>query len=533
MRLRLVQRCRDFCDDVYGGMTALTVTVFLVMLVSVGMAVDFMRHETYRAELQDAVDRCVLAAAAFSQSIDAQTTCEGYLKSTSFVPEDVNLVVPPASETTGTRTITATADYEFNTFFLKLAGIPKLNVKAVGTASEAASKIEVSLVLDISTSMVINNSGDTSNTRLEVLQSSAKQFLDLVFSPVNNDRLTMSLIPFAGQVNVGSTAFNYFNDSALHSYSHCLEFTSSEFNFVANAATDETANPLNTMTTAPAANSLSQMQHFNFSKYWDGETNTYSYGPSKKNAAPGQSKKMNVGWGWCPTDTQQIEYFQTDKEILKNRIDALQTHEATGTFYGAKWGAMLLDPSAIDLTSALITAAEVDSAQSELPRAYDDDEVQKVLIIMSDGATTAQSRVVSDAYDETSDYEFWADNLSDNQEADFINTDVTGAQIFDGYMTDGTWTTDSGVASREAARMAFLDVCETAKDNGVVVFAIGFDLEPDKNTAAQDEIDSAARARADLEACATSEFFYDVEGPELLNAFSEIASTIQKLRLVN
>jgi len=82
MRLRLVQRCRDFCDDVYGGMTALTVTVFLVMLVSVGMAVDFMRHETYRAELQDAVDRCVLAAAAFSQRIDAQTTCEGYLKST-------------------------------------------------------------------------------------------------------------------------------------------------------------------------------------------------------------------------------------------------------------------------------------------------------------------------------------------------------------------------------------------------------------------------------------------------------------------
>jgi len=531
MDLRFFIRCRQFFEDTYGGITALTLTVFIVMMVSVGMAVDFMRHETYRVELQDALDRGVLAAAAFDQTIGAEETVRSYLKSTNFVKDCYQLDLPvSAVTTTGSRTITASATCELDTFFLKLVGMPKLDVKAIGSAIEGASMVEVSLVLDISTSMVMNNSNGTNETRLQVLKTSANQFLDRMFVAANNDRLSLSLIPFSGQVNAGPTAFNHFNSSRTHNYSNCIEFDSSDANYVANGDSDFTASSLNTMTRAPSAASRDQTQHFNYSVFVDYATNARSHGPIGVG---------NVGWGWCPSDTQQIAYHQTDKDALKARINAMEAHEATGTYYGARWGAMLLDPTSNDLTGSLIAANEVDSDQSAVPRAFGDPEVQKFLILMGDGATTGQVRVVDDLYDNTpsfgsvTDPQHWASNLSSNQWNDFEYVGVDGNPITQGQMLDGTYTFDAGLASRDAARQAFLDVCETSKDNGVVVFTIGFDLEPDPNTATQSEIDSAARARADLGACATSNFFYDVNGTGLQDAFAEIAATIQKLRLVN
>lgn len=531
MNLRLVLRCRHFCEDTYGGITALTLTVFLVMMVSVGMAVDFMRHETYRVELQDALDRGVLAAAAFNQTIDPEETIRSYLKSTNFVKGCYKLDAPVVPVMTDhSRTITASASCELNTFFLKMVGIPTLDVKATGSAIEGASKVEVSLVLDVSVSMVLHNSGGTANTRLEVLQSSANEFLDLMFTPSNNDRLSMSLIPFAGQVNAGPTAFGYYNDVRTHGYNHCIEFDSSDLNFVANGSDDVEAHPLNTMIQSPPQNSRAQMQNFNYSVYWD---------PVNRVAHHGPIGYSGVGWGRCPSDAQQIAYHQTSKDALKARIDALQVYEATGTNYGARWGAMLLDPSSNGLTGALIGANEVDSTQSAVPRSYTDPEVQKFLIILGDGATTSQLRVRDHLYDNIpsfgygTDAEYWASNLSSNQSNDFEFVGPNGEAITSGYMLDWSYTHDPGLASREAARWSFLKVCETAKDNGIVVFTIGFDLEPDPATADWQEVQSAARARADLAACATSEFFYDVQGEGLVDAFSQIAATIQKLRLVN
>ena len=52
-----------FLPDISGGITAFTAMIFSFMLLAFGMGVDFMRHETLRAELQNAVDRGLLAAA--------------------------------------------------------------------------------------------------------------------------------------------------------------------------------------------------------------------------------------------------------------------------------------------------------------------------------------------------------------------------------------------------------------------------------------------------------------------------------------
>ena len=533
MAMRVGTRLHQFKEDSFGGITALTITVFIIMMASVGMAVDFMRHETYRAELQDAMDRGVLAAASFSQSIDADKTVREYLKSTHYVKHCYKITKPIVPViTTGSRTIEATATCELDTYFLKLVGIPKLNVLATGKAIEGASQVEVSLVLDISTSMVIFNANGTSNTRLEELQSAASTFVDSMFDGVNEDRMTMSLIPFAGQVNVGKTAFNYLRKNKVHNKSRCIEFEKSDFVFYDNtglpAHSDGRtyAHPSATTMLLPPYRSRNQMQHFNFSKYWSDVASQYQHGPVGV---------QNVNWGWCPKNNQDIEYFSDDKEALKKRIKKLKTHEATGTHYGMKWAATLLDPNTSGLTAELIRKGDVSSTQSQVPRDYDDPEVQKYVVLMSDGATTGQVRLDGNLYKSDADYDKWATQLSDDQENDFIDVDLDAAQIFQGDEVDGGYTFDPQVAAREASRQAFLDICETAKDNNVIIFTIGFDLDTNNPSATTEEYEEALRAQSDLAACASTPtgHFFDVSGDGLTGAFAKIASTIQKLKLLN
>lgn len=488
-----------FRDDTFGGITALTVVVFLTMVVSVGMAVDFMRHETHRAELQDALDRGVLAAAAFSQTIEAEDTVRAYLKSTNFVKDGYVLDVK-LKKTTGSRTITAVANYEVDTFFLKIIGINTLDVAAKGVAVEGASKIEVSLVLDVSTSMAIEDvtfADGTTKTRLEVLRTSASSFIDSVFNSNNGGNINVSLVPFAGQVNVGATALNYFTTTTTSPDARCVELSEADF----------------TVTTTPAKDSLTQMQHFNYSEYSNGTI------------AP--DGVTNVEWGWCPAHSQRIEYFSDDPVTLKARINGLQTHEATGTPYGMKFGAMLLDPDASDLTAALVAGGEISGAQSNLPRPYTDTEVQKYIVIMSDGNTTGQSRLKAahygaddgDGVAEENEVAWWKTNLP--------SAHSNGWDVFEGINLSNTAGIDADIdtteMSRAAARQAFRNTCEAARTNGVYIFAIGFDIDTDSD------------AEKDLKDCVKDNGgeYFDVEGTGLATAFSQIASTIQKLRLIN
>ncbi|MEM9780050.1 MAG: Tad domain-containing protein, partial [Pseudomonadota bacterium] len=60
-------KLKKFEEDERGSVLAFVVVMFVFMILAAGMAVDFIRHETARADLQNALDRGVLAAAAFNQ----------------------------------------------------------------------------------------------------------------------------------------------------------------------------------------------------------------------------------------------------------------------------------------------------------------------------------------------------------------------------------------------------------------------------------------------------------------------------------
>ena len=148
---------RTFGKDEDGSVIIFTLFVLVLMLIVGGMAVDFMRFESRRSQMQGAIDAGVLAAADLDQQADPKAVVRDYLRK-SQVGDCLTgepIVVPSGRS----RTVSATCQISMNTFFLRLIGINSLDAYANSSAIEGVGEVEVSLVLDISGSMDDPNPG--------------------------------------------------------------------------------------------------------------------------------------------------------------------------------------------------------------------------------------------------------------------------------------------------------------------------------------------------------------------------------------
>jgi Flp pilus assembly protein TadG len=180
-------------QDECGGITIFVLVMFVLLLVAGGMAVDYQRFELARADLQNALDRGVLAATNSNQTYDGSGTLSvdeqaelliaGYLASRNYKPTGLNLSTT-VGQVAGGRAITASADEPVDTIFLRLMGINRLNVAVISGAIQAVPKLEITLVLDVSGSMGWDSTS-APGTKLAQLKIAAKQFLDTILSAGN------------------------------------------------------------------------------------------------------------------------------------------------------------------------------------------------------------------------------------------------------------------------------------------------------------------------------------------------------------
>jgi uncharacterized protein YegL len=84
-----------------------------------------------------------------------------------------------------------------------MSGYNDMTPPARSVAEEKIANVEISLVLDISGSMRFND-------RMTRLKPAAQAFVDKVMTDQTNGVTTLSLVPFAGQVNPGDVLFDYF-----------------------------------------------------------------------------------------------------------------------------------------------------------------------------------------------------------------------------------------------------------------------------------------------------------------------------------
>jgi Flp pilus assembly protein TadG len=404
---------RSFAADCRGNIAIISAFAFLPMLLIAGGATDIARYESYRVQLQDGVDRAVLAAASLTQTRTVEQTVEEYLKSLPFIDE---VEVQFASATSiNSREITVTARYPMQTGFLPLIGINSLTVAAAGTALERRSKIELSVILDISGSMA--------GSKYTSLKSAATQFVRTMLTERSKAYTTISVVPYAGQVNVGAAVFNGVGGQRVHNNSSCFELRASDF---AAGLMDLRSRP--------------QVPHFT---KWNDSIS--------KPTMP-----ANMGPAWCPSEETSIAYLSNDADYLATRIAGFQMYDGTGSAIGINWGLLLLDPAIRPLIGQAISYSVVGGVASGRPADFNDPDTLKVIVLMTDGAITEQYTAV----DPTKDVRA-----------------PSNAKLLRDPVTNQEQTTTR-------TRALLSKVCTAAKNNHVLVFTIGFQIGANSTAAA-------------------------------------------------
>lgn len=568
---KLVKMIAKFAKQEDGTFTIFVLFVILSMLCATGTGTDLMNFERDRANLQATLDRAVLAAADLDQTLPAKQIVESYMEKAGFDKNPPNVEV---IEAVGSRTVIATAETTVRTNFMRLAGINTLTARVASTAEESIGSVEISLVLDVSGSMG-RDSADPDKTKIAVLRESAKEFVSLMLKKPGNTTVTtggtvsISIIPYATQVNAGAPILDQFtNVSSEHNYSHCLNFNSSDF-----------LTPV-----------LNKSANYNRTAPFDAITERLQ---SSSNA-----------WPTCPTRAGASITAVTDNiTTLHDQIDLLTAKGNTSIDIGMKWGTALLDPSFQTIVAKLsedglvpvrfnnrpaaypseeassdeepaeaIAPEDVDSGEGLEPPS--DDDVLKIIIVMTDGQNTTQHvldseyrsgasdvwynsavnqywvhdpdedeyvRFIGQQWKQTSDGYWYRDNQYERLDHPFGAEDgeagtpvrLTYPQLFNTFSLkynarrlygwqpnyEENWVDDihSGVYSGSKDTRTS-QICQQAKDKGIIVYGIAFE--------------APTHGLNTIKNCASSaSHVYNVDGLDLEDAFESIASSIRKLRL--
>ncbi len=553
----LSRRFRAFSRESEGSVTVFALCIFLMMLFVAGMAVDLMRFETRRTALQNSIDSAVLASASVNRSANCEDLIREFMSKRGY---DADKVTADCDEdwigtnddgTGGTlvaRNATASYDLAVDTFFMKLLGIDVLNGRSTGGAMEENIPIEISLVLDISGSMRWDEYGSspsslTADNRINDLKLAVEDFLKEVLDVTCDSSgkdctqseasrlISINIIPYAGNVNPGPELFSLIGGTEWHTWSHCKEVTDDDF--------DDADLP---------DDSSNQLPHF---MYW---AVNWTW----------------MNWGFCPKDDAAILAMQNDFDTINDYVQGLKLHDGTATHIGMKYGLALLNPTSRDEVSALASAGIVDSDFASRPANWNDD-VKKIIVLMTDGVTTAQFRpkyVDKNGTSREWDYSvvengttilakiknYMADGDSLSEAVDKLSADDSMRWSWFEPILDQYGSIDSELENNPAADVeSFYPSSTVYKENGfehsethnnehitamcneaktpvydtdgsklrntrVTVYTIAF-LAP---TSAQDLMRDCAT---------TPSYFFNVQDTSISSAFNSIAAQINRLRL--
>ncbi len=554
---RLQRRLRVFLQRSDGSLAVFSLFLFVGLLLMGGVGIDIMRYEQERVRLQGATDRAVLAATSLRQTQDVETVIRDYLER-----ENLAHLIQSIETDQGVnfREARVTTRASVPTILMHLVGIRELQMQVVSAAEERVPNLEISLVLDLSGSM--NSFG-----RLGNLQDAAEEFINTVFGSSEDGSISMSLVPYTGQVNAGAAILDHYDVLHRQEYSHCIDFDAWHYN----------------TTALPTGSTLTGAGHgfpWEYSTYYNA-SNPLVAGFYDCPVAPG-----NTGLEIVP--------FSTDANALITRVRAMQALGATSIDIGMRWGVALVDPSVQPMVAAMADAGQIDARLSDRPVPHGDPETMKIVVLMTDGENFEERRLTDAVRSGPSPV--WINTTDNSLNTYSLHNPSTGRYW---HRRDGRWYNDPWGNSTEevctrtctssllgiclnwstvcttqttrdarrldwpelfhrtqmywAARQIFApanggtnsqqntfarnltlswqnvvstntkdqrlqQICQAAREAGITVFSVAFEAD-------RGGING-------LRQCATTPaHFFDVEGVEIAEAFRAIATHIRQLRL--
>ncbi len=539
----------SFTRNESGNLTVLGLVMGSLMIAFGGLAVDMMRYEATRAELQNTLDRAALAAASWSQNLNPEGVVEDYFAKAGLSEQLVNV---EATQGLNFRRVDAKAEADTLPFFLNMVGLEKLHVNADSAAEQRISNIEVMMVLDVSGSM-------NSNNKLTGLKAAGTEFINTVLENDADDKISIGIVPFNGQVNLGPDLRAKFNATYQHGVANvnCVDLPAAVYSTTGISAA--TALPMTA------------------------DVDTYS-GTDTSNSYTTSNMTPSSGNKWCPPQpTNIVRLPGQDIGVLQGYVNNLVGVGATSINAGMKWGLALMDPEMRTAYADFITATKMPTSLADRPYDYTDDESMKVIVLMTDGEHFAEERLV-DGY-KTGPSPIYV-SIADSNRSIFhpslvVSTNATticdsrpyfvphlgqfhsrpwngtapvstacysatapivGANVMDwvqvwGAMRLSYVVQQFYVRALGGSHSGYMDIfrsksptgsmdtqlqsiCALAKDQGVVVYGIAFSAP----TAGQ----------AQILGCATSTaYYFEAENNvQLTTAFRTIASNISQLRLI-
>lgn len=547
-------------------MTIFAMTMLTAAALLGGLAVDVMRFENRRTQIQTALDLCVLNAASLRQTLNETTLFNDCVRKAGMTGTITRLTVTKGYSS---KSVTATAEDTFNTFFMGALGFDTLKISSVASAMERVGNVEVSLVLDVSGSM--------NGSRMGNLKTAAKDFVRTLLTDDTDGRVLITLVPYNGQVNLG--------DYLARAYT----ITNMPFN--SNNSPDiRNMRCVDLPASAYTGTAISRTLSLPASTYFD----SYSLTNQSGYTSPTDFNNASVITGnvWCPPTPsavsgnvvrlpfftlpgQQSTVDNPSKRVaaLSASIDSLTATGATSINAGMRWGLAFLDPSMNSIYREFIAAGQMPASTTNRPLPFNDPDVLKVIVLMSDGENFAEERANANFRGGTP-VQTAAATARSPMSPIWIGTDGNYSIFHTGRpdATDhyvphlNTWratpwvnSLNSGTATNltwgqvwERVRMSWVafqlyarpgimtylnamnmfrtqtpvtdmntqlqTVCSTARDNNVVVYTIAFEATTNGQTA--------------LRNCATTTSRYYVASTTTISqVFASIAGNISKLKL--
>lgn len=528
----VMRRARMFWSDQSGNMPYLAIVGSLVMMVFSGVGIDMMHAELKRTKVQNTLDRAVLAAANIENAQDPRQVVEDYFAAMGMSDALTDIDV---EQSMTAKRVTASAEDTISSDFMSLIGVNTLDAVGLASAEHATANIEISMVLDISGSM-------RSNSKIVNMRNAAREFVDILMPEDSHAMTTISIVPYNATVNLGTTVSEYFTLDDLHTYSNCVTFDQADFDTTVILPSQE----------------LTRIAHFD---------------PNSTN-----ENTTVIGSPWCYTgNTGAVMAHSSDADALKAHINLLNARGNTAIDLGMKWGTALLDPAAQPAITDMAGDGLVEPDFAARPAVYSDPETTKYVVVMTDGQNTTQydlkqhhkyglsniwidergntnpsddrfSLLVQDYSGSDNDIYFW--HRYENYSWSYRNRStpdggsnarqMTNAEVFARFGTRALarkmyvqpyydrfvsyddyydiYYAYESIANANTADDRLDMICDAAKTQGVVVFAIGFE--------------APQRGLAAMSNCASSPaHFFDVQGTDLQETFAAIANTITQLRL--
>ena len=427
-------RRTTFLREEGGSASPLLAFALVTLIGASGLAFDSGRSYLIRSQLSQAVDAAALAGGRSLNlgggSSDHESQIKKYFRANlpdgfmgTSIPDPKIKVSPNGSQ------IEVLASATVPTTLMQVMGIDSVEVSARAVVSRSLKGLEVEQVLD--------NSGSMSGDKLYDLKAATRSLIDILYGGADTvEDLHVSLVPFTARTNLQSQPS--LVEVELASAGGEDDDDVSVTTAPARLCFDLRAGDLRTDDSPPS----------------EGPFELYS--GSVNPAVDPSGYNNNI----CPA--APLLPLTASRTVIDGAVNDMAAQGCTRYDVGTAWGWRALSPQWRGVWEGI---------DSDLPVDYDDDEIQKAVIIMTDGENTPAS---------------CADDLD----------------------------------SKAASEAAFAETCTAMKGEGVLVYTITFKLE-----------DEGTNTLFENCASGSDRYFKSPTGTELETAFANIATDLTNLRL--